>query len=321
MVSPRIAIFGAGAIGVYLASRLHLSGQAVTLVTRPGSSLPPVIDFEEGACLRKISVDFQVPADAPYKHDFVIVTTKAQDLPVALPLIRPWLDADGHLVIAQNGLPWWFLDHLEEGTVLRAVDPDGSLLREINLARTLSCVVFKSVERLAGGHIRALVTDGDRFVLGCPAIAHSPAAAQLADILAQAGLQAETAEDITVPLWEKLLGNVVLNPLSAISGLDIGNLLADHDHRARLVAGIEEARAVARAWGLPPGSTPDQRLLRTAKVAASGTFRTSMLQDREAGRTLELEPILGSVRELARRRGVPTPTLDSFHAAARHLSI
>jgi 2-dehydropantoate 2-reductase len=170
-------------------------------------------------------------------------------------------------------------------------------------------------------HLRVLNASGDRFIFGRPFGDADAATKRLAAVFEACGIRADTATDIVIPLWEKLLGNVVLNPLSALTGGTAGSLLASPAHFATLKSGMEEARAVARAWGLPPGSTPSERLARTARVAASGPLRTSMLQDREAGRPLEIEPILGTVRELARRRNVPTPTLDRLYAEAIRVAI
>ncbi len=311
---PRIAIFGAGAIGLYLACRLEQAGMGVTLITRPGKALPlPIIlDDSDGTTTRHHPG--QHPADQPTPQDYVIVTVKAQDLPAALPQIRPWLGDGGQLVAAQNGLPWWFLHRLAPGTPLRAADPDGTLLRSVDLNRTIACVINKSVDRLAANHIKVFSANGDRFVFGRPLGPVDDAIIRLTAVLTAAGLTAQAVDDIVPPLWDKLLGNVVLNPLSAITGLDMGTLLADPARYQRLVAGMQEARAVARANALPPGIEPEERLARTARIGAKGHFRTSMLQDRQAGRPLELEPIIGAVLELARRHDVPTPVLTRLYA-------
>jgi 2-dehydropantoate 2-reductase len=319
MSTPRIAIFGAGAIGLYLAARLADAGIAATLVTRPGKPRLPTFVVEEGERTFTCTDLPQRPADQPLAHDFVIVTTKAQDLPAALPEILPWLGDDGQLVIAQNGLPWWFLDRQEPGSVLRATDPDGQLLQSIDLQRTITCVINKSVDRVSASHLVAFAVAGDRWLFGRPQGAADDAVARLVGTLQGAGLPAEGVDDIVTPLWDKLLGNVVLNPLSAITGLDLAALLKHREHYQSIVSAMQEAQAVARAYGLPGWRQPEERLARTAGVAASGHFRTSMLQDRAAGRAPELEPIVGAVRELARRRNLATPTLDRLYAEARQL--
>lgn len=320
---PRIAVFGAGAIGLYLASRLHQAGLPVTLVLRPGRPLDLPLTVEDGE-ERLVLGSFPVAdSDRPSEQDFVIVAIKAQELPAAWPQIRPWLGAAGQLVVAQNGLPWWFRHRLENGAVLRAADPDGELLTAIDLSRTIACVVHKSVDRVAPNLVRGFAVSGDRFLFGRPLDndGNTPdlAVDRLVSAFLNAGLVAEAVAEIAPAIWDKLLGNVVLNPLSAITGLDISSLLADPRHHRQIVAGMQEARAVALAIGLPPGQAPAERLQRTARVAASGRFRTSMLQDRAAGKALEIDPIVGAVRELAHYHGVPTPTLDRLHAEASRI--
>lgn len=320
---PRIAVFGAGAIGLYLSSRLLDAGLPVTLIKRPGSTLPLPLTVEDGE-RSVVHTEFPVlAADQPNAHDFVIVTIKAQDLPAAWQQIHPWLGESGQLVVAHNGLPWWFRHRLDADTVLRAADPDGRLLREIDLTRTIACVIHKSVDRIAPHHVRAFAVSGDRFIFGRPLTRDESTADVAVDRLiaafSAAGLNTGASDNIRSAIWDKLLGNVVLNPLSAISGLDMAALLADPGHYRTIVTGMREAQAVALANDLPPGRTPEERLARTARVAASGHFRTSMLQDRSAGKPLELEPIVGAVLELARRRAVPTPTLDRLHAEASRI--
>lgn len=321
---PRIAVFGAGAIGLYLSSRLLAAGLPVTLVTRAGKTLPLPLTIEEGET-SVTHTDFPMrAAEQASPQDFVIVAIKAQELPAAWLQIRPWLGAAGQLVVAQNGLPWWFLHGLDTGAVLHAADPDGRLLHEVDLGRTIACVIHKSVDRVAPDHIRAFAVAGDRFVFGRPlGSPESPAdltVERLLSAFSAAGLAAEASGDVAAAIWDKLLGNAVLNPLSAITGLDIRALLADPAHYQTIVAGMREAQAVALANGLPPSPTPEERLARTAQVAASGHFRTSMLQDRAAGKSLELEPIVGAVLELARRRALSTPTLERLYAEARQLT-
>lgn len=316
---PRVAIFGAGAIGLYLAVRLRAAGLETTLITRPGRTLSLPLQLDEGEASLRCDVLDQRPSDRPQAHDFVFVTLKAQDLPQALPEILPWAGDEGSLVIAQNGLPWWFLDRLETGTILRASDPGGQLLRQVELRRVIACVINKSVDRLTDNHLLAFAVDGDRFVFGRPHGTADAAVSRLVATLQFAGLPAEGVDDIVAPLWDKLLGNVVLNPLSAITGLDLATLLGEPEHYRTIVEGINEARAVAHAWNLPAGRPAEERLTRTLRVAASGTFRTSMLQDRQAGKSPELDPIVGAVRELAQHRQIDTPTLDKLYLDARRI--
>lgn len=323
MRQPSIAIFGAGAIGLYLASQFSAAGISSTLVTRPGKPQPsPLLVEDHEGRLSQHDIA-QAPADRPAPHDVVIVTVKAHQLAAALPLIKRWLEPQGELVLAQNGLPWWYFQGLAGeygGRPLRAADPDGSLLAGIDLRRTSACVIHKSVEHPEPGRIVAFSTPGDRFIFGRPLGGNDAALHGLLATLRLAGLPAEASTDIRHDLWDKLLGNVVLNPLSAATGRDLAALLADAETQASIKAGMLEAQAVAQAFGIPPGRSIAERMARTEAVARRGSFRTSMLQDCLAGKPLELEPIVGAVLELARLKAVPTPTLDRLYAEARAVS-
>ena len=323
MGQPSIAIFGAGAIGIYLASRFAAAGIAASLVTRPEKALPVPLIVEDDQGRQSASAIAQVPADQPVPHDIVIVTVKAHQLAAALPEIRSWLATQGQLVVAQNGLPWWYFQGLageHGGRRLQAADPGGSLLQGIDLQRTIACVIHKSVDRPEPGRIVAFSAAGDRFIFGRPLGGVDPALQRLLDTFHLAGLPAAASADIRSDLWDKLLGNVVLNPLSASTGRDLAALLADAGTHARIVAGMEEAQAVARSFGIAAGHSSAERLERTAAVARRGSFRTSMLQDRQAGKPLELDPIVGAVIELARLKAIATPTLDRLYAEARAIS-
>jgi len=320
---PSIAIFGAGAIGLYLASQCSAAGIRNTLVTRPGKPLPSPLVVEDHVGRRSLHEITQQPSDHPEPHDIVIVTVKAHQLAAALPQIKAWLTPQGELVVAQNGLPWWYFQGLageHGGRPLRAADPDGSLLAAIDLQRTSACVIHKSVEHPEPGRIVAFSTPGDRFILGRPLGAVDEGLQKLIDVLRLAGLPAISSDNIRIELWDKLLGNVVLNPLSSTTGKDLGALLRDADTQARIKSGMLEAQTVAEAYGIPPGRSVAERLERTEAVASRGTFKTSMLQDREAGKPLELEPIVGAVIELARLKTIATPTLDCLYAEARAIS-
>lgn len=319
MSPPRIAIFGAGAIGLYLAARLGLAGLTPTLVTRPGRALAEPLQLIEGDSPPQPFSVQQAPADQPSPHDVLIVATKAHQLADAWPTLHRWLAADGQLVLAQNGLPWWYFAdaHGQLARPLRAADPDGRLGRGIDLNRVIACVVHKSVERPAANVVCAFAVAGDRLILGRPSGQIDPALTALVETLSATGIASEAHADIRAAIWDKLLGNAVLNPLSALTGLELAALLANPTHRQRILDGMGEARQVAQAYGVPSGRTAAERLARTEQVAASGAFRTSMLQDVAAGKSLELEPIVGTVRELAASASIATPTLDQLYAEVR----
>jgi 2-dehydropantoate 2-reductase len=321
---PSIAIFGAGSIGLYLASQFSAAGIKVTLVTRPKKFLPSPLIVEDQEGGRSQCKILQRPADRPELHDIVIVTVKAHQLATALPQINAWLGPQGELVLAQNGLPWWYFQGLageHGGRVLRAADPDGKLLAGIDLLRTSVCVVYKSAEHPEPERIVAFSTPGDRFILGRPLGGVDAGLQKSISALRLAGLPATSSDNVRVDLWDKLLGNVVLNPLSALTGKDLPALLRDTDTQARIKSGMLEAQTVAEAYGIRLGRSIEERLERTKAVASRGGFKTSMLQDREAKKPLEFEPIIGTVIELARHKAVPTPTLDRLYTEVRAISL
>lgn len=319
----RIAVFGAGALGLYFAGRLSQAEHFVTLVVRPGSAHHQSVLIEEQGRNARCEGIVVAPANAPTPQDIVIAAIKAHQLPAALPALQGWLGDNTQLILTQNGLPWWYFDGAEAplaGHALRAADPDGSLARTIDLRRTIGCVVHKSAERRSPGHVVAVHAPGDRLVLGRPLGGEDEILRIVTGILRRAGLKAECTAELRPAIWEKLLGNVVLNPLSAITGLDIGGLLGDPENRRTILGGMNEAYGVALAFGVQPGATPKERLQRMKAVAASHGVRTSMLQDRLAGRDLEIEPIVGTVLELARLKKIPTPYLTWLYEGVRALS-
>jgi 2-dehydropantoate 2-reductase len=319
----RIAVFGAGALGLYLGGRLARAGHAVTLIAREPQRLAPSIVIEEDG-RRDVCTGLALAAPGEATaQDLLIVGLKAHQLGAAWPAIRRWQGPATQLLFLQNGLPWWYF--LGEagpfaGRQLRASDPDGVLHREVDPERSIACIVHKSVERRDARQVMATRTAGDRFVLGRPSGAADQPLNEIAALLAQAGLAAELASDLRAAVWEKLLGNVALNPVSALTGCDLAAMLGHPETRQLLRRVMEESIAVARAFGIAPQTTPDQRLQRADTVAARGPVRTSMLQDRLAGRPLEVEPIVGAVVELARLGGVATPHLDTLYACAGALS-
>lgn len=319
----RIGVFGAGALGLYLAGRLARAGYQVTLIVRPGPRFPlPLVIDENGRSEPCDGITVAATWDAE-PQDLLIVAVKAHQLPAALPEMQAWTGPNTQLLMIQNGLPWWYFltdDGAHAGRRLRASDPDGSLLRTIDLRRTIACVVHKSAERQARNHVVAVRARGDRFILGRPLGGDDEILRIVIGTLRRAGLPAELCTDLRPAIWEKLLGNVVLNPLSAITGADLAGLLANPATRKIILKTMQEAYAVASAFGIRPATSPEERLERIAAVAARGTVRTSMLQDRLAGKLLEIEPIVGAVRELARLKRVATPHLNTLYACATAIS-
>ena len=317
----KIAVFGAGAIGLYVAARLGAAGQSVSVVLRPGVELPLPLWIEEDGRIDACTGLVAAHAGDAAPQDLLIVAVKAHQLPAALPALLPWIGPATELVLTQNGLPWWYFQGSGKyaGRILEASDPGGTLARGIDPHRVIACVVRKAAERTAPDRIAASYAAGDGFVLGRPLGGSDRALDVVAALFDAANLQAEISSDIRGAVWEKLVGNAALNPVSAITGADLGTMLADASLRTLLLAAMTEVQAVASAFGIALATSPAQRLERSAQVAAGRVVRTSMLQDRLAGRTLELAPIVGAVAEAAALAGVAVPRLATLYACTAAL--
>lgn len=322
----RIAIFGVGTLGLYIGGRLAQSGKQVTLVVRPGTRLELPLLIEEQGRIETCATLAVASSDRGEAQDLLVIAVKAHQLPASWPEIRRWIGPETRLLFIQNGLPWWYFlreGGPHDGRTLLACDPDGRLAAEVDLGRSIACIVHKSAERRNRQHVVALHTPGDRFIIGQPQGGQDAALAKLAklaELLRGAGLPAEISPDLRASVWEKLYGNVALTPLSAITGCDLATMLAKTETRRLIESSIEEAIAVARACGIQTATSAAERLRRADQVAARGSVRTSMLQDRLAGRQLEVGPIIGAVVELARLQDVATPHLDTLYACASAIS-
>jgi 2-dehydropantoate 2-reductase len=308
VTAPSVCIFGAGAIGGYLAARLEAAGTPVTVVARG----------PHGAAMRErgltlVSGDATVstrprvvldPAEAG-AQDYLVLTLKAHSLEPALAQLRPLVGPRTTIVAAVNGVPWWYTHKLGgpfEGRTVRAVDPDGALGRALPPGQVLGCIVYPAAEVAEPGVVRH--TYGDRFTLGEPDGSRSERAAQLSSMLIGAGLKAPVRPRIRDELWVKLWGNMAFNPVSVLTGATLDALIADGEVRATLRDLMLEGQAVAEALGVRFAIDVDKRIEGAAEV---GRHKTSMLQDFEAGRPLEIEALLGAVVEMAEWVERPVP--------------
>lgn len=314
----RIAIFGVGALGLFFAGRLSAAGQKVTVVTRRGARLSPPIVIEEAGIIEHCAALHFASSDVASPQDLLIVTVKAHQLADALPDIRRWMDERTQMILAQNGLPWWYSPNADgkAGGRLQRCDPNGFLSSGIDLQKTIAGVVHTSAERRGDTHVVTVNSPSDRLILGRPLGGDDDILQNVAALFKQARLRVETNADLRQAIWEKLLANVVLNPLSVITGSDIGSMLFTPESRSTLINGLTEAYAVAVASGTRPVLTPHERLSRMEKDVARHQVRTSMLQDLSAGKALEIDAIVGAVLELARQRAISTPTLDALYTGA-----
>ncbi|MER7394958.1 2-dehydropantoate 2-reductase [Streptomyces sp. NPDC000151] len=313
----RITIVGPGAVGATLAGAFATSGAEVSLLGRPGPHLDAIA--ENGIRLRSSVTGPAVRHRLRTAHDaarlpipeLAVVCVKSQHLLSAARSIRPWIDRGVELLIVANGVPWWLLSTVENTSgdvILRTVDPDGELLHLLPAPRVMSGVAhFSSILDTAG---QVTHISGSRLVIGDPTGGMSDRVTRCAAALSAGRVRAEPSTDIRRDIWEKFLGNVNLNPLSALTGATVLEILDDPDVRRTCIALFDETAAVGAALGIPTSMTADDRLDIARQL---GAFRTSMLQDADRGRPLELDAIVGAVRELARRTGVPSPSLDTVH--------
>jgi len=314
----KIAIVGAGAIGGFFAARLSEAGHDVGLLAR-GKALAAI--EKDGVRLesegRQVTARVRVSGSAAELgvHDLVILCVKAPALPQAAQSIGPLLGAETPVVPALNGVPWWFfLDTAGplSGHRLRSVDPEGLLERSIPVARVVGCVVYPACTSLEPGHVRH--TGGNRIVLGEPRGGESARSRSLAEIFSQSGLAGEASVDVRKEVWAKLLGNACFNPVSLLTGSSTDRLIDDPLVYRLFVAMMEEAIALGRKLGIEAGIEPAPRIANTRKL---GFVKTSMLQDAETGRPVEIEGILGTVVEAARAVPFPVPLLDAVFAMSR----
>jgi 2-dehydropantoate 2-reductase len=314
----RICIYGAGAIGGHLGVKLVRAGADVTFVAR-GPHLAAMA--AEGVTLREggetITVrprcTDQINEVGP--QEYVIVTLKAHSLPAAAPQIATLLGPETTVVAAVNGVPWWYFHALagsHQGRIVESVDPGGVVSRHLPPERVVGCVVYPAAEVVAPGVIQHLY--GERYTLGEPDGTRSPRASALSALLGQAGLKAPVRPRLRDELWIKLWGNLAFNPLSLLTGATLDVLLEDKDTRALCRTMMLEGQAVAEALGVRFPIDVDRRIAGAAEV---GAHKTSMLQDLERGRPVELDALLGAVVELAGITGAAVPTCQAILALAR----
>jgi 2-dehydropantoate 2-reductase len=306
----KLCVFGAGAIGGYLAVRLANAGADVSVVAR-GPNLEAIkanglrlrIDGKEEVA--KVAASADAAELGP--QDYVVTTLKAHSLPPVVEKMAPLFGPDTAFVTAMNGVPYWYYHGLEgtDWRTVEAVDPGGRVSAAIPPRRAIGCVVYPATEMVEPGVIEHV--SGDRFTLGEPDGAKSDRVQALSKALMDAGFKAPVRPRIRDEIWVKLWGNLAFNPLSALTGQTLDVLATQPDLRAVARAMMVEGRAVAERLGAKFSIDVDKRIEGAAGV---GAHKTSMLQDLEKGRPMEIDALVTAVSELGRMQGVPTPTLD-----------
>ena len=308
----KVCIFGAGAIGGYMGVKLAKAGADVSLVAR-GPHLAAM--QEKGLTLIEEGETTTVPvtaSDDPAAlgvQDYVIVTLKAHSVPPVVSKMAPLIGQDTTIVSGVNGVPWWYFHKLEgahEGTRLDSVDPGNVQWDGFGPDRVLGCVVYPAAEVIEPGVIKHI--EGNRFSLGEPDGSKSDRAQALSKILANAGLKAPVRPKLRDEIWVKLWGNLSFNPISALTHATLDVLCTDEGTRAVARNMMVEAQEIAERLGVKFPIDVDRRI---AGGAAVGAHRTSMLQDLDQGRPMEIDALVASVQELGRVTGVPTPTIDT----------
>ena len=317
----RVTILGAGSVGGWLAAGLARAGLPVGILAR-GASLAALraqgLVFLHGEAREAFPVRATDDPAALSGADILLLGLKSHDLPAALPLIQRLRGAETLVVPAQNGIPWWFFQGFggpAEGLILPSVDPGGALAAAIPAEHVLGAVAHVGASVVAPGSIR--LRKQDRLLLGDPCGRHAGPLAALTAALRQGGIPAEAVPDIRREVWLKLWGNSNMNPLSALCRADMQAMLEDAGVRGLVETMMAEMAALGARIGLPMGQDIPARIAVTRRL---GAFRTSMLQDLEAGRRLELGPLLGSLVELAAHLGQPAPTLAGVHGLTRLLA-
>jgi 2-dehydropantoate 2-reductase len=314
----KVTVFGAGAIGGYLAARLAAAGHDVSVVGR-GPHLRAIRErglvLDDRGETRTVRLRATDRAEELGPQELVVIAVKAHAMTGAAPAIASLLGPDTVLLPAQNGIPWWFPYRAGpplEGQRIVAVDPDGSLARRLDPARVIGCVVYLAASVPEPGSVRRF--GGNLLILGEPDGAVSPRLRRLAELLGAAGLEIATTERIRDAVWMKLWGNVAFNPLSVLTGAKMERMAADPGVLAVLRAAMLECQAVAERVGARFDRGVEARIAEARRI---GDFKTSMLQDFEAGRPVEIDALVGAVIELGRRVGVATPLLDAIDALTR----
>jgi 2-dehydropantoate 2-reductase len=314
----RVCIVGAGAIGGFIGTRLAAAGRAQVSVLARGATLQAL--RQHGWRLNTAAGLLQTPAHASDsaaelgEQDLVVIAVKGPALPQMAQGIAPLLGPQTMVLPAMNGVPWWFclgVPGVGNGA-LQSVDPGGQIAAAIAFDRVLGCVVHASAATQEPGLVQHRAGQG--LIVGEASGGHSERAQAVVDLLVHAGFDATVADNVRQDIWYKLWGNLTMNPVSAITGATIDGVLGDPLVRAFCSATMAEASDIGARIGCPIAQSPEDRHAITAKL---GAFKTSMLQDVEAGRPIELDTIVGAVHEIGSRLSLPTPNIDALLGLSR----
>ena len=312
----KICVYGAGAIGGLMAAWLSRSGHDVSLVAR-GAQLEDIRRHGLRIRTKDRTESFQIKAETdPARlgaQDYVLVTVKAQSLTGVAETIAPLLGGDTSVVTAMNGVPWWFFHGIKgRDTRLESLDPGGVLSRAIPTDRVVGCVIHLAASTPEPGVISHNM--GAKLILGEPGGRNSERTQRIAAALTKAGFEVLVSPAIEKDFWVKLLGNVSFNPVSALTVSTADRLIQSEEVKAYMVEIMREVLAIGRAIGVDADIDPEKRI-DMARIL--GPFKTSMLQDLEAGKSLEIDGLLAGTLEIARKAGVRAPFTESLFGLIR----
>jgi len=319
----KIAIIGAGAVGGYVGVKLALAGEDVTFVAR-GANLAAIrahgmkLVMQDSSELHASRVRAEQDYAAVGPQDLVILAMKAHQVEAVAAQVPRLFGPETAVVTMQNGIPYWYFHRHGgdlAGSVVHSVDPQGSILRNIPAERVIGCVVYPASELIAPGVVR--LVEGDRFPVGELDGSTSARVTAVSESFVRAGFKAPVLENIRAEIWLKLWGNLTFNPISALSRSTLQDICQYPLTRELAAAMMTEAQTIAHKLGISFRVPLEKRIAGAEKV---GKHKTSMLQDVEAGREPEVDALVGSVVELGRLTGTPTPHIDTVYALTKLLA-
>ena len=319
----RVCVVGAGAIGGMMAARLAVAGHDVSVIAR-GEHLDAIrqnglkLVELDGSTTTAVGIEAGDDFGALGAHDAVILALKAHQIEAVASELERLCDRDTMVVPVQNGIGWWYFEHHggpHDGRRLRALDPDGAIAAAVPSERIVACIAYPAAEKTAPGVITHV--EGDRFPVGELDGTKSERARTLASALNSAGFKSRVLTDIRSHLWVKAWGNLAFNPISALTGATLVEICRTPPTRELAERMMAEAGSIAEALGVRIRVSVEQRI---AGAEAVGEHKTSMLQDAEAGRALELDPLVGVFVELGEITGVPTPAISTVYGLASLLN-
>jgi 2-dehydropantoate 2-reductase len=316
----KICVYGAGAVGGLIAGWLAGSGRDVSVIAR-GRQLEAIrsagLRVRSRASGEETTLQVKAESDAAKlgPQDYVVVAVKGHSLPEVAQGIGPLVGARTSILTAMNGVPWWFFDRLQFGggrQRLESLDPHGHLARAMPTERIVGCVVHLAASTPEPGLVYHNM--GKKLILGEPGGKNTQRTRGIADALKTAGFEVVVTESIEKEFWVKLLGNVSFNPVSALTMSTSERLIEDRELKAYMVQIMREVLAIGRAVGVDADIDPEARI---DMARALGKFKTSMLQDLEAGKPLEIDGLLAGTLEIAAKAGVRAPFTESLYGLIR----